>query len=182
MSWKCFSLRNTDRTLTSASGQCWLWCAKRSRRRCCDRTQGHDAPPRPVTCWGLQTMRIGRDPPASVERVTIDDVSCCRACGRNRALTGRWARQVNPDRTRPVMTLSLGELTRLDRTLCRPKSGHSEGASSHFVDCALNVVLPLEIDNRYSNTDTWQALAQHGVSDRTLRLRLVSSGSTPLIP
>jgi hypothetical protein len=50
-------------------------------------------------------------------------------------------------------------------------------ASDHFIDCALNVLLPLEINKRYSKRDTWQPSVGLARSDRTLGLRSVNQTS-----
>jgi hypothetical protein len=41
---------NTDRTLSSVFGQCWLWHIERLRRSYCDWMRGCCAPAHPVTC------------------------------------------------------------------------------------------------------------------------------------
>jgi hypothetical protein len=53
-----------------------------------------------------------------------------------------------------------------------------KSASGHFVDCALNVLLPLEINERYSKKDTWQPSMGLALSDRMLGLRPIDQTST----
>ena len=60
--------------------------------------------------------------------VTYADVSMCARLVR----TGLWQRQVEVERTRSVIVLSLGELTRNDVTPCWRESGQGNDASGRL--------------------------------------------------
>jgi hypothetical protein len=128
---KCFSLRNTNRTLMSASGQCW-WQADDV-----DRTQvNHSSSSGAVMTSAEFTHGANQ---------CVDRMQAC-------------VRSLATERIR-LCFLCHGCSLETNRRRGLRRQVIWRSASRHRVDLRADSIQPLRSDERYLNGDTWQALA-----------------------